>query len=229
LAGRWLLARSVTAAIAAAAIVCVSLPSTPASAATVRSDRHSLSARTPFSGDRPVRLSPSAEFPLIPSTASTYPLCDFHHHSWCAGTTANAHGTHVVVRIEIGAALITIIQAVIYTIKGIIYIRNIFRGYKGKHRKTDLIGDCLTQASRNVVWGKCGAGTTGAMATSSLWQEQIGSNNALGFVNDYWLIKGQSLWLTAPQPIKANGHLRLHALFGGAGGQTLQEWKKEAA
>jgi hypothetical protein len=223
--------RLLAGGVALATAISLGVWATPAAAAPARtahpaatsSHHHELSPQTPFSAARPARSAS----PSIGATLLAW--CDFVHPSWCAGTDAPATAKTAVVDIEIAGAVTGIILFVVQVIKGIVYLRGIFRGYKGRHRKSDLIGDCLTQAGGKVVWGKCGSGTTGALATSSLWQEELGANNSIGLVNDYWLTRGKMLWLTAPQPIKANGHLRLHALFGGAGGQTLQEWKKEAA
>jgi hypothetical protein len=191
-----------------------------------RSDRHGDrdSLGTPRRGRReeePLLRAVGKPFVLVKSPDL---LCDFNHPSWCAGANLKADPG---AEIEIAAAAITLIGAVVTIIKGAIYVWfKWLRRYKGKH-EGHLVGTCLTQSGGNVIWGKCGTGTTGAVATSRMWEVVPTLNNAIEYVNYYWQNKGQVLFLTEPQKITANGHLRLHALFPGSGGQQSQEWKLE--
>jgi hypothetical protein len=199
--------RLVAASVAAATVMATGIVSAPpAGAAARRSHYYELSAKP---------------FVLVKSPDL---LCDFNHPSWCAGANLKADPG---AEIEIAAAAITLIGAVVTIIKGAIYVWfKWLRRYKGKH-EGHLVGTCLTQSGGNVIWGKCGTGTTGAVATSRMWEVVPTLNNAIEYVNYYWQNKGQVLFLTEPQKITANGHLRLHALFPGSGGQQSQEWKLE--
>ena len=163
----------------------------------------------------------SVKPPAIPKTDL---LCDFDHPSWCAGANINgATGADI----ELAAAAITLVGVVVQVIRGAIYVWfKWLRRYKGKH-EGKLVGTCLTQSAGKVIWGKCGTGTTGAVATLRLWL-YVPTAPLVMFVNDYWKNRGKTLYLTEPSKIKANGQLRLHALFPGEAGQELQSWKFEA-
>jgi hypothetical protein len=172
---------------------------------------------------------PHHELSAGPSVDKNYPglLCDFDHKSWCIGTGPKAKTTFG--EIEIVADYMTVVLFVVATIKGVIWAVIKFRRWwhtgGGGHERPYMVGNCLTQSNGQVIWGKCAKGTTGAAVTSQTWKVEYFSNGADGFVNEYWLNKGKSLWLTEPAKIVANGRLRLHAMFGlGTGGIQLQEW-----
>jgi hypothetical protein len=183
----------------------------PAGAAAARNDD-----ATAASTDHPLSAKPDD----IPGRGL---LCDFDHTSWCVGVDPNSV---VITTIELIAALKVIFDW-------------IFKGespdgepedqgkddgeYKGKHRKPD--GLCLTQAGGDVIWGKCGTKSGTSVYNSAEWVVVAANNGGFGFANVYWLVKGKTLYLTEPPKIAAGHRLRLHALFGGAGGQALQEWK----
>jgi hypothetical protein len=150
-------------------------------------------------------------------------LCDFDHTSWCVGGAKASPAS----TIELYAALLYIID---FIIKVIVGDRPADDGeddgdYKGKHRRNEDEGLCLSQAGGDVIWAKCGTKSGTAIYNSATWVVVVANNGGFGFANLYWLEKGETLYLTEPPKITAGAHLRLHHLFGGAGGQALQEWK----
>jgi hypothetical protein len=216
--------RMIAGAVAAATVVAVGVVSAPPAGAaqTHHLARHELSAGLPPG----FRNAPSG-FKTVDAT-----VCVDDHPHWCAG--ANAGEIVKVVRgdIEFLAAVIVLIQVTPKVIKGVLFVRWYFKKWlyhlkKSRHR-VNLTGDCLTQEGGNVDWGKCGKGTSNAVATSSLWEadESLSNPGEWVFVNDYWLNKGKDLFFTTPSKIAANGHLRLHALFGGKG-EEEQVWEFE--
>jgi hypothetical protein len=206
--------RLVAGAVAAATVVAVGVVSAPPAGAATRSHPHiELSTR-----------------PAVDKTYSnTGLLCDFDHKSWCVGhgpvgKTHLSDGEMVVYGFYM-AAFSFVVTLVGLVARAIIKFRRWWHKGGGGHERPYFTGDCLTQSAGQVVFAKCAKGTKGAAVTSQTWRVEYVSNGSEGLVNQYWLSKGKSLWLTEPAKIVEGGLLRLHTMFGvNTGGFELQEW-----